>query len=328
MAEIVVITGATSGIGRATVRTFARPGTTVALVARGEDGLAAAAGEVRAAGGRALTYAIDVADAAAVDRVASDVERTAGAIDVWINVAMTTVFAFFDDIEPDEFRRANDVTYLGSVWGMRAALKRMLPRDRGTIVQVGSAMAYRGIPLQAPYCGAKHALKGVFESLRTELRHRGSHVHLTMVQLPGVNTPQFEHCRDKLDRRSQPVAPVYQPEVAADAIHWAARHRRREVYVGVPTVYTIWGNKLAPWLAERYLARTAVSGQLSDTPKRPGRPDNLMQSPPGNPGAHGPYDERAHGHSVQWLLSKHRRGLLATAAVAGALAARTRARVA
>jgi short-subunit dehydrogenase len=314
MSKIVVITGASSGIGRATVRRFAEPGVTLALLARNRDGLEAAADEARAKGAQATTYPVDVSDPDAMEAVARAIEDALGPIDTWVNVAMTTVFAFFEDIEPEEFRRANEVTYLGSVWGMRCALKRMLPRDRGTIVQVGSAMAYRGIPLQAPYCGAKHGVKGVFESLRTELRHRGSKVHLTMVQLPGVNTPQFEHCRDKFDKRSQPVAPVYQPEVAADAIHWAAHHRRREVYVGVPTVYTIWGNKLAPWLAERYLARTAVSGQLSDVDKRPDRQDNLEATPSGDPGAHGPYDDRAHEHSVQWAFSRHRRAVAAAGA--------------
>ena len=317
MPETVLITGASSGIGRATVRRFAAPGVNLALVARNRDGLEAARSEVERAGGRALVLPADVSDPDALEAAAAATEETLGPIDVWINAAMTTVFAFFEDVEPDEFARATDVTYHGSVWGMRAALKRMQPRDRGTIVQVGSAMAYRGIPLQAPYCGAKHALQGVFESIRTELRHEGSKVHLTMVQLPGVNTPQFEHCRDKFGKRSQPVAPVYQPEVAADAIHWAAHHRRREVYVGVPTVYTILGNKFAPWLAERYLARTAVSGQLSDADKRPDRPDNLFSPPPGDPGAHGPYDDRAHGRSIQWWATRHRRALAACAAGAG-----------
>jgi short-subunit dehydrogenase len=315
----VVITGASSGIGRATVRRFAAPGTRLALIARDRDGLEAAAREAENAGAQALVLPADVADASAVEAVATATEEALGEIDIWINVAMTTVFAFFEDVEPDEFERATAVTYLGSVWGMRAALRRMAPRDRGTIVQVGSAMAFRGIPLQSPYCGAKHGVQGVFESLRTELRHRGSGVHLTAVHLPGVNTPQFEHCRDKFDKRSQPVPPVYQPEVAADAIHWAAHHRRREIYVGIPTVYTIWGNKLAPWLAERYLARTAVSGQLSDVDKRPDRPDNLFDPPPGDAGAHGPYSDRAHGRSVQWWANKHRRGLIGAAA--GALAA-------
>jgi short-subunit dehydrogenase len=315
MSQVVVITGASSGIGRATVRRFAAPDMKLALVARNRDGLEAAREEVLAAGGEAMVFPADVADADAVEAVAAATEEALGPIDVWVNVAMTTVFAFFEDVDPEEFERATDVTYHGSVWGMRAALKRMVPRDRGTIVQVGSAMAYRGIPLQAPYCGAKHALQGVFESLRTELRHKDSKVHLTTVHLPGVNTPQFEHCRDKFAKRSMPVPPVYQPEVAADAIHWAAHHRRREVYVGIPTVYTIWGNKVAPWLAERYLARTAVSGQLSDADKRPDRQDNLFRPPDGDPGAHGPYDDRAHRHSVQWWASRHR-GLLA--GIAGA----------
>ena len=327
MSKVVVITGASSGIGRATARRFAEPDTALALVARDREGLESAADEVRGAGAQALVLPADVADPDAVEAVAASTEEALGPIDTWVNVAMTTVFAFFDDIEPDEFRRATEVTYLGSVWGMRAALQRMRPRNRGTIVQVGSAMAYRGIPLQAPYCGAKHGVQGVFESLRTELRHRGSGVHLTTVHLPGVNTPQFEHCRDKFDKRSQPVPPVYQPEVAADAIHWAAHHRRREVYVGIPTVYTVWGNKFAPWLAERYLAKTAVGSQLSQTPKPPGRPDNLFEPAPGDPGAHGPYDDRAHGRSVQLWATKHRRGLLgglAGAALAAAGAAYAR----
>jgi NAD(P)-dependent dehydrogenase (short-subunit alcohol dehydrogenase family) len=321
MSKVVLITGASSGIGRATVRRFSEPDTKLALVARDREGLDAAAREARSAGAEALVLPADVSDADAVEAVAVSAEDALGPIDIWVNVAMTTVFAFFEDVEPDEFRRATDVTYLGSVWGMRSALRRMAPRDRGTIVQVGSAMAYRGIPLQAPYCGAKHGVQGVFESLRTELRHRGSGVHLTTVHLPGVNTPQFEHCRDKFGKRSQPVPPVYQPEVAADAIHWAAHHRRREVYVGVPTVYTIWGNKVAPWLAERYLARTAVSSQLSDVPKHEGRPDNLFSPPPGDAGAHGPYDDRAHEHSIQLWATKNRRRLLGLAAGAALTAA-------
>ena len=328
MSEVVLITGASSGIGRATVRRFAGPDVTLALVARNREGLDAAVQEVADAGGHAIALPADVADPHAVDAVAEAAEESLGPIDVWINAAMTTVFAYFEDVEPAEFRRATDVTYHGSVWGFRAALARMVPRDRGTIVQVGSAMAYRGIPLQAPYCGAKHAVQGVFESLRTELRHKGSSVHLTTVHLPGVNTPQFEHCRDKFDRRSMPVPPVYQPEIAANAIHWAAHHRRREVFVGVPTVYTIWGSKLAPWLAERYLARTAVSGQLSEVEKAPDRPDNLFEPPSGDPGAHGPYDDRAHARSVQWWASRHRRALGAVvggAALAGAAALAQRA---
>jgi NAD(P)-dependent dehydrogenase (short-subunit alcohol dehydrogenase family) len=323
----VVITGASNGIGRATVRRFAAPGVAVALIARGDDGLQAAREEVERAGGRALVVPTDVADAEAVEAAATAAEEAFGPIDIWINNAMATVFAYLWDVSPEEFRRANEVTYFGSIWGMQAALRRMRPRDHGTIVQVGSALAFRGVPLQAPYCGAKHGIQGVFESLRTELRHTGSKVHLTGVHLPGVNTPQFEHARDKLDRVSMPVAPVYQPEVAADAIHWAAHHRRREIYVGVPTVYTVWGNKLAPWLAERYLAATAVKGQLSDQAKGPGQPDNLFSPVPGDPGAHGPYDEKAHGRSVQLWATKHRRAVGAgAAAVAGLAAAAKRSR--
>jgi hypothetical protein len=206
------------------------------------------------------------------------------------------------------------------VWGTRAALTRMLPRDRGTIVQVGSAMAYRGIPLQAPYAGAKHALKGFTEALRTELRHKGSGVHVTMVQLPGLNTPQFDHCRSKLPEHPMPVPPVYQPEVAADAIHWAAHHRRREVYVGVPAVYTILGGKLAPWLAERYLARTGVESQQLDAtrPTAANRNGNLFEPDAGDPGAHGRFDGDAHERSVQWFATRHRRALTAAGAAAAA----------
>jgi len=315
--EVVVVTGASAGVGRAVVREFARDRARIGLLARGTDGLEAARREVEAAGGRALVLPADVADADAVERAAEAVEREFGPIDIWVNNAMTTVFAPFDRVEPDEFRRATEVTYLGSVWGTRAALRRMKERGQGTIVQVGSAMAYRGIPLQAPYCGAKHALKGFVESVRCELRHESSPVHVTMVQLPGLNTPQFDHCRTKLGKHPQPVPPVYQPEVAADAVHWAAHHRRREVYVGVPTVYTILGNKIAPWLAERYLAKTAVDSQQTDQPVNGDRTDNLFEPGPGDPGAHGEFDDMAHSHSVQFWATRHRRELAAAAGAAG-----------
>jgi NAD(P)-dependent dehydrogenase (short-subunit alcohol dehydrogenase family) len=324
--EVVVVTGAGKGLGRAIARRFARDGAALALLGRGEAALEAAAAEVRHAGGRALPLPVDVADAQAVDAAAARVEDELGPIDVWVNNAMTTVFSWLDEIEPDEYRRATEVTYLGAVWGTRAALTRMLPRDRGAIVQVGSAMAYRGIPLQAPYCGAKAAVRGLNDSLRTELRARGSRVHATMVQLPALNTPQFDHCRSKLPGRPAPVPPVYQPELAADAVHWAARNRRREVHVGVPTVKTVIGSKLAPWLAERYLARTGVDAQLErDTPPSGWNArGNLFEPDPGDPGAHGRFDDDARARSIQWTLTRHRRALAAagvglSAAAAGLL---------
>jgi NAD(P)-dependent dehydrogenase (short-subunit alcohol dehydrogenase family) len=302
--EVVVVTGATSGVGRAIARRFAKDGARIGLLARGRDGLEGARREIEEAGGRALVLPTDVADWDGVNSAANAVEEAFGPIDVWINNAMTTVFAPFKDIEADEFRRATEVTYLGTVWGTKAALDRMLPRDRGSIVIVGSALAYRGIPLQAPYCGAKHGVKGFFESVRTELRHDRSHVHLSMVQLPGLNTPQFLHCRSKMPKVPQPMPPYYEPEVAADAVHWSAHNRRRELWVGGPTVKTIVGNKLAPWLVERVLAKQGYGGQQSDKPADPERVDNLTAPPSGDPGAHGPYDEKARTSSVQTQLAK------------------------
>jgi NAD(P)-dependent dehydrogenase (short-subunit alcohol dehydrogenase family) len=293
----------------------------VALLARGTDKLEGASRDVEAEGGTALAIPTDVADPAAVEDAASKVERELGPIDVWVNNAMTTVFAFFEDIESDEYRRATEVTYLGTVWGTQSALRRMEARDAGTIVQVGSALAYRGIPLQAPYCGAKHAIKGFTESLRCELLNKGSNVQITMVQLPGLNTPQFDHGRSKMPRHPMPVPPIFQPEVAADAVHWAAAHPRRESFVGFSTVYTILGNRIAPGLGDRYLARTAVDGQQTD-----GEPDpqnhegNLFKPQPGDRGAHGPFDEQAKGRSLQAWVSRHRRSL-GLAAGAGALGA-------
>ncbi|MGH3003527.1 MAG: SDR family oxidoreductase [Gaiellaceae bacterium] len=319
--EVVVVTGATSGVGRAVAQAFGRRGAHVALLARGHDGLEGAARDVEAAGGKALQLPTDVADFSQVEAAAQATEETFGPIDVWVNDAMTTVFAEFQDIEPDEFRRATEVTYLGQAWGVKAALSRMLPRDRGTIVLVGSALAYRGIPLQSPYCGAKFAVRGMFESLRCELRHQGSNVHLTMVQLPGLNTPQFDHCLDKLPKKPQPVPPIYQPEVAAEAVYWSAHHRRREHYVGISTVYTIWGNKIAPWLAERYLAKTAYSGQQTGQDVSPERRANLFEPVPGDPGAHGDFDSESHERSPQEWLSRHRGMVGAAAAAVGAATA-------
>jgi short-subunit dehydrogenase len=271
-----------------------------------------------------------VAEFDQVSAAARAIEERLGPIDIWINNAMTTVFAFLDDVEPHEFERATRVTYLGAVWGTKVALERMLPRDRGTIVQVGSALAYRGIPLQAPYCGAKHAMKGMFESLRCELRNRGSNVHVTMVQLPGMNTPQFDHCLSKMPRHPMPVPPIFEPEVAARAIYWAAHHRRRELYVGFPTVYTIIGNKVAPWFAERYLARTAVDAQQTDQPFDGTAAANLFEpvDDDHDEGAHGRFGDQAKRRSVQAWLSRHRleSGLAATAATGAAAALLTRRR--
>jgi NAD(P)-dependent dehydrogenase (short-subunit alcohol dehydrogenase family) len=325
--EVVVVTGAGAGVGRAVARRFGEDGAKVALLSRGQDGLEGARRDVEAAGGTALAIPTDVADPAAVEAAAERVERELGPIDVWVNDAMTTVFAFFEEIEPEEFRRATDVTYHGMVWGTRAALRRMLARDRGSIVLVGSALAFQGIPLQAPYCGAKHAVKGFFDSVRAELKHKGSAVHVSMVHLPGVNTPQFDHCRAKTPGHPQPVAPVYQPEIAADAVHWAAHHRRRQVYVGISTVYTVLGSKFAPRVAEWYLARSAVKGQQTeDPPDRQNREGNLMEPQPGDRGARGRFSDKAHERSLQWWSSKHRGALAAAAAAALAGAARLAAR--
>ncbi len=322
MPEVVAITGASAGVGRAAVREFAKrsPGARIGLLARNGDGLEGAGMEVEAAGGEALAIPTDVADAGRVEEAARRIEEELGEIDVWVNDAMATVFSPFKEVSPEEYRRATEVTYLGYVHGTMAALKRMLPRDRGTIVQVGSALSYRGIPLQAAYCGAKFAIRGFTDSVRTELMHEGSNVHLTMVQLPALNTPQFDVGRTHLPRHPQPVPPIFQPEVAADAIYWAAHHKRREVYVGAPTVATILGNKAAPWLADRYLARTGYGAQQTDWPVDPDRPDNLYGPVPGDHGAHGSFDEEAYGRSLQLWATKHRRLLaLSGAGLAGAV---------
>ena len=322
MSEVVVITGASAGVGRAAVREFAKrsPGTRIGLLARGGDGLEGARREVEAAGGEALVIPTDVADAEQVEGAARRIEEELGEIDVWVNDAMATVFSPFKEVSPEEYKRATEVAYLGYVYGTMAALKRMLPRDRGTIVQVGSALSYRGIPLQAAYCGAKFAIRGFTDSVRTELMHEGSNVHLTMVQLPALNTPQFDVGRTHLPRHPQPAPPIFQPEVAADAIFWAAHHKRQEVYVGTSTVATILGNKAAPWLADRYLARTGYGAQQTDRRVAPDRPDNLYQPVGGEHGAHGALNEEGYGRSPQLWATKNRRLLaaLSGAGLAGA----------
>ena len=326
--EVVVVAGASAGVGRATVRRFAREGAHVGLLARGAGRLDAAVREVEELGGRAVALPADVADPEAVEAAAERVEEELGPIDIWVNNAMATVYAPVTETTPEEFRRATEVTYLGSVWGTMAALRRMLPRDHGTIVQVGSALAYRGIPLQAAYCGAKHALQGFLESLRTELLHEGSGVRVTMVQLPALNTPQFSWARTKLDRKPQPVPPIFQPEVAAEAIVWAAHHPRRELNVGWPSVKTVVGSKIAPGIADRYLARTGYASQQRAEPVEPGRADNLFEPVEGDYGAHGAFDDQAKTSSLQLTLTRNREWLaLATGAgvvAAAALLARDR----
>lgn len=306
--RVVVVTGATGGIGRATAQAFGARGDRVATLARGEEGLQAAARDIEAAGGRALPISVDTSDFAAVDAAADRVEGELGPIDVWVNSAFTSVFARFSDIAPEEFRRVTEVTYLGYVHGTRAALDRMLPRRRGVIVQVGSAMAYRGIPAQSAYSGAKHAIQGMHEALRTELLHDKAGVHPTMVQLPAVNTPQFSWVLSRLPHQAQPVPPIYQPEVAARVIVYAADHpRRREYWVGESTVGTLLGDKVASGLLDRYLARTGFSSQQTEQPRDPEQPENLW-SPADNTqdfGAHGQFDNRAHAHSPQVWVSQH-----------------------
>jgi NAD(P)-dependent dehydrogenase (short-subunit alcohol dehydrogenase family) len=310
----VVLTGASQGVGRATARAFARRGARLALIARNEEALAATCEEARQLGAYALPLVADVADAAQLDRAASEAHAALGRFDVWVNNAMASVFAPFDEITPEEFRRVTDVTYLGQVYGTRCALARMRAANHGVIVQVGSALAYRGIPLQSAYCGAKHAIKGFTESLRTELLHENSAVRVVMVQLPGLNTTQFELVRTRLPRTPRPVPPVYQPEIAADAIVWASEHpNRRELWVGGSTALAIVGNRIAPGLADRYLARTAFGGQQTRrraTPKRL-RTDYLFAPVAGDHGAHGEFDDEARGRSLQLWLTEHRRVVIA-----------------
>ena len=316
--EVVVITGGTAGIGRATARRFAQDGAKVAVLARGQDGLDAVERELPALGARAvLPIACDVADAEAVFAAAELVERELGPIDIWVNNAMTTVFGEFRSMTPLEYRRVTDVTYLGFVWGTRAALDRMMSRNRGVIVQVGSALAYRSIPLQSAYCGAKHAIVGFTDSIRSELLHARSDVRITMVHLPAVNTPQFDCCENHMGFEAQPVPPIFQPEVIADAVFFAAHHRRREIQLAWPTVMAIAAQKIAPGIADRYLASHGYEAQHTDKPYDPSRRSNLYAPVPGDHGAHGRFDARARsrsfvGRATTWL------GAAGVTAIAGA----------
>src|SRR5215471_5191445 len=329
--QTVVVTGASAGIGRATARLFGERGASVGLIARGQEGLQGAVREVEEAGGKALAVSADVAGYEQVTAAARQIEETLGPIDVWVNVAFTSVFSPFAEITAEEFRRVTEVSYLGFVYGTMVALERMRPRGQGTIVQVGSALGSRSIPLQSAYCGAKHAINGFSSSLRCELLHEKSGVHVTVVQMPAVNTPQFSWVRSRLPNHPQPVPPIYQPEVAARGVVYAADHpRRKQYWVGATTAATILANRVAPALLDRYLARTGYGSQQTAEPADPDRPDNLLQpvdrANSHDYGAHGAFDGRSHDHSTQAWLSQHSRvstGLIAGAAVAGTfLAAR------
>lgn len=317
--RVVVVTGASAGVGRATVRAFAAEGAHIGLIARDTEGLHAAAREVDSLGGKALAVPADVADAN--QAAAARIEQELGPIEVWVNNAMTTIFGRVIDVSPEEYKRATEVTYLGTVYGTMSALRRMLPRDQGRIIQVGSALAYRSIPLQAAYCGAKHAIAGFTDSLRSELIHDQKNIHLTMVQLPAMNTPQFSWCRSKMPRHPQPVPPIFQPEVAAERIVWASHHHRREVFVGAPTVIAIEVNKVAPALADYYLGRTGVDSQQTKEEISRNRPDNLFEPLPGDFGAHGVFGQQARQQAATTWLAGHK-GLtaLAGAAAVGAFA--------
>jgi NAD(P)-dependent dehydrogenase (short-subunit alcohol dehydrogenase family) len=317
--RVVMVTGASAGVGRAVVREFARQGTRIGLIARGRERLEAARQEVEEAGAKALALPADVANASEVENAAERLESEFGPIDIWVNNAMTTIFAPFHQITAEEFRRATEVTYLGVVYGTMAAIKRMRERDRGSIVQVGSALAYRSIPLQSAYCGAKHAIVGFTDSIRSELIHQKSRIHITVVHLPAMNTPQFSWCRTRLPDQPQPVPPIFQPEVAARAIVWASSHKRREIYVAWPTVKAIYGQKVVPAYADEYLAEAGYSGQETQQPVPAGRPDNLFEPAPGNFSAHGIFDSRASDSSPLTWMNLHR-GVVAAgaAALAGA----------
>lgn len=318
--EVVVITGAGAGVGRAIVNEFADHGAHIGLIARNKERLDAARQYVEEKGGNALVLPCDTAHPEELEQAADRVENELGPIDIWVNCAMVTIFAPFLEIKPEEYKRSTEVTYLGFVWGTMAALRRMKPRDSGTIVQIGSALAYRSIPLQSPYCGAKHAIVGFTDSLRCELIHDKSNVHVTVVHLPGVNTPQFSWCRTRLARHPAPMGTIFEPEVPARAVYWAAHHRRREVYVGIPTNEAIYGQEMVPGVADKYLGNNGYKGQQTDQPILPDRPDNLFETVPGPYAARGIFSDQAKSFSLQNWANLHRGAVSAIGAGVAALA--------
>ncbi len=303
--KVVVITGASAGLGRAIAREFAREGADIALIARGKEGLEGAAREVEKLGGRAIIFSIDVSDAKAVDMAASETENVYGPIDVWVNNAMTSVFSPVMEMEPEEYKRVTEVTYLGQVYGAISALKRMFPRDKGSVLFVGSALAYRGIPLQSAYCASKHAIEGFYDSLRSELIHYGSKIKTCMVQLPAMNTTQFGFVKSRLPNKPKPMGEIYDPEIAARAIVYASKHNRREIYVGGSTIQAIIGNKIAPWYADWILAKKGFEGQQTNEPEDPDRKDNLWAPIPGDHGVYGPFELNSKNFSPQVWTTTH-----------------------
>ncbi len=304
--DVVVITGASAGVGRAAAKKFAAEGCSVGLIARGKEGLEGAKKDVEKFGSKAVIVQADAANAEEIEHAAAYIEEKLGPIDIWINDAMTTVFSPFLEITPDEFRRVTEVTYLGFVYGTMSALKRMKLRNKGVIVQVGSALAYRGIPLQTAYCGSKHAIQGFTESLRSELLHDKINVHLTMVQMPALNTPQFSWCKSNFDKKPQPVPPIYQPEIAAEAIYYAAYHNRREMYIGFNNAVIIIGNKFFPGIGDRYLAKNGYDSQLTDEKEDKNRKFNLWEPVEGDFGVHGEFDDKATKESKYLFVDIHR----------------------